>query len=203
MKDWKESQKAEKEASHKKVSKEIQKQRKYLEDEVNQLQNNLDRSNTQKQQDPNQLAEGDRVKLKGGSKHGKVEKVMKNKAMIIFDNLKTEAALKDLVKVDNEEPVNSVNKTNVDYTKYAKNFEAKIDVRGKRRDEALKEVEDWLDKAVLLNQHELRILHGKGNGILKSAIKEMLQKYNFVKNTYHENPDYGGEGITIVELSQE
>ena len=61
-------------------------------------------------------------------------------------------------------------------------------------------MESQLDKAMLLGIYSLRILHGKGNGILRKMIRDLLKKYSFVKNYHSEAPEFGGDGITVVEL---
>ena len=79
-------------------------------------------------------------------------------------------------------------------------FSPQIDLRGERGEDALKKVSDILDTARLLGESQIRILHGKGDGILKVLIRDYLKTIPDVKTFYPERVEFGGEGITIVEL---
>ena len=80
------------------------------------------------------------------------------------------------------------------------NFKPNIDIRGKRAEEAVQEVEKLIDDAVQLGVKELKILHGKGSGILRKIVRETLQANDFVEKFYDEKQEYGGDGISIVIL---
>jgi DNA mismatch repair protein MutS2 len=73
-------------------------------------------------------------------------------------------------------------------------------VRGLRAEDALQTLESYLDEAVLLGIHQVTILHGKGNGILRMVIRQFLAKRTEVKQFYDEAWERGGAGITIVEM---
>ena len=79
-------------------------------------------------------------------------------------------------------------------------FSNQLDVRGRRTDEAMKMVEFWLDEAMLLGQQELRILHGKGNGILRIQLRNFLRLFPQVSGIRDEHPDQGGAGITLFSI---
>lgn len=79
-------------------------------------------------------------------------------------------------------------------------FKSTIDLRGKRADEALAETERFIDDAILLSVKELRILHGKGNGILRQLIRKQLSNNGNIARFYDEKIEFGGDGITVVEL---
>jgi DNA mismatch repair protein MutS2 len=80
-------------------------------------------------------------------------------------------------------------------------FSYNLDLRGKRGEEALTEVDSFLDNALLLGTQELRIVHGKGDGILRTLIRNHLRKYKQVVSMNDEHPDRGGPGVTIVGLN--
>jgi DNA mismatch repair protein MutS2 len=82
----------------------------------------------------------------------------------------------------------------------AKEFKLQLDIRGMRANEALTEVEHYLDDAMLLSIHNVRILHGKGNGVLRMVVRQYLSCNKQVKAFYDERPELGGYGITVVEL---
>jgi DNA mismatch repair protein MutS2 len=66
--------------------------------------------------------------------------------------------------------------------------------------EALAEIQQFLDEAVMTESMELTILHGKGNGILRQLIRDYLASLNFVKTWKDAHADRGGAGITVVVL---
>lgn len=79
-------------------------------------------------------------------------------------------------------------------------FRPEIDIRGVRGEEALIIVRDFIDDALLVQHRNLRILHGKGNGILRQLIRDYLGTLNVVKSFRDEHVDMGGSGITVVEM---
>lgn len=98
-------------------------------------------------------------------------------------------------------------KSGVDYSNVAAavrekklNFKAEVDVRGMRGEEAVQEVSTFLDEAVLCGASQIRILHGKGNGILRQMIRQFLKGQGCVSDAYDENVQFGGAGITVVDL---
>ncbi len=79
-------------------------------------------------------------------------------------------------------------------------FHSTIDLRGKRADEALSDTERFIDDAILLNVNEIRILHGKGNGVLRQLIRKQLSNNPNVRDFYDEKIEFGGDGITVIHL---
>lgn len=80
------------------------------------------------------------------------------------------------------------------------NFKPEIDLRGVRGEEAITRVQELIDNALVVQHKHLRILHGKGNGILRQLIREYLDTVDVVKFFRDENVEYGGSGITVVEM---
>lgn len=79
-------------------------------------------------------------------------------------------------------------------------FTPEIDIRGVRGEEAITRVQELLDNALMVQHRNLRILHGKGNGILRDLIRKYLATIGFVKSFRDENVEFGGSGITVIEL---
>ena len=79
-------------------------------------------------------------------------------------------------------------------------FKQDIDVRGMRGEEALQAVTYYIDDAVLLSMSRVRILHGTGNGILRTLIRQYLEANPAVASCRDEHVQFGGAGITVVEL---
>jgi DNA mismatch repair protein MutS2 len=80
------------------------------------------------------------------------------------------------------------------------NFKPEIDLRGVRGEEAINQVRDFIDNAIMVQHLNLRILHGKGNGILRQLIREYLGTVDVVKSFHDEHIEMGGSGITVVEM---
>ncbi|HUX97139.1 MAG TPA: Smr/MutS family protein [Bacteroidales bacterium] len=79
-------------------------------------------------------------------------------------------------------------------------FKPEIDIRGVRGEEAINQVRDLIDNALIVQHRNLRILHGKGNGILRQLIREYLATIDVVKSYRDEHVEFGGSGITVVEM---
>jgi DNA mismatch repair protein MutS2 len=77
-------------------------------------------------------------------------------------------------------------------------FGLTLDVRGKRGEEVYVILDQYMNDALLLGVPEVRILHGKGDGILRNLVKEQLKRYREVKLVQDEHADRGGAGISIV-----
>ncbi len=80
------------------------------------------------------------------------------------------------------------------------NFKPEIDIRGVRGEEAITQVMELIDNALIVQHRNLRILHGKGNGILRQLVRQYLATVNVVKTFRDEHVEFGGAGITVVEM---
>jgi DNA mismatch repair protein MutS2 len=80
------------------------------------------------------------------------------------------------------------------------NFNPEIDIRGVRGEEAIKLVRELVDNALIVQHRNLRILHGKGNGILRQLVRQYLATIDIVKSFRDEHVEFGGSGITVVEM---
>ena len=81
------------------------------------------------------------------------------------------------------------------------NFKPSIDIRGQRLDEALDTVSHFIDDALMVGVGEVKILHGKGTGVLKEEIRKYLKTIAGVESFRDEHLEMGGSGITIVKLN--
>ena len=82
----------------------------------------------------------------------------------------------------------------------ATSAQTEIDVRGKRFVEAEPVVERWIDDAIMLGHSPLRLIHGKGTGLLGKGLQEYLKAHPFVQNVRYGHADEGGGGVTVFEL---
>ena len=80
------------------------------------------------------------------------------------------------------------------------NFRQDIDVRGMRGDEALQAVMYYIDDAIQLNVSRVRILHGTGTGALRQIIRDYLRTVPGVAHFQDEHVQFGGAGITVIDL---
>ena len=65
---------------------------------------------------------------------------------------------------------------------------------------ALNMLQNFMDRALLNNAYELKIIHGVGTGVMKNEVKKMLKQYKDVREIWHPEPDQGGEGVTLVRF---
>ncbi len=149
---------------------------------------------------------GDRVRLSGQETIGEVLDVNEYSIMVAFGNMITTVKADKLEKITDDEikklkktgNISSVSSFNVGERKLS--FKPAIDVRGKRGDEALDILRRYIDDATMVSAKEVKILHGKGNGILKQLIRDYLDTVDVVKSYKDEQVDSGGAGITVVTL---
>ena len=87
-----------------------------------------------------------------------------------------------------------------DFSQKRLNFKPSIDIRGERLVDALDIVARFIDDALMVGMDQVKILHGKGNGILKEEIRQYLKTVPGVTSCRDEDIRFGGSGITIVEL---
>lgn len=152
-----------------------------------------------------QLEPGMFVRIAGQQAVGEIMSIGKAGAVVRFGAIKSTVALERLQPT--EAPKAEVRKvsfltseTQDQLHQKRLNFKSDIDLRGMRGEEAVQAVGYFIDDAVVCNVHQLRILHGTGNGILRTLIRQYLSTIPFVKNFHDEHVQFGGAGITIVEL---
>lgn len=86
------------------------------------------------------------------------------------------------------------------YKRKAQNISSSIDVRGKNLDDALMDVEKYIDDAFISGLEEVTVIHGRGEGILRKGIHQMLRRHKNVKEFRNGGYYEGGDGATIVRL---
>ncbi len=177
---------------------EIQKKEKPQKEESNQTATVPPKKN-------NEPEVGTWIKLKDQETPGIVLEINGNNLVVAFGQLRS------VVKLDRVEVIShsEVKKTKENYTTARinreindrkLNFKPRIDVRGLRAEEGLQKIQEFIDEAIMVEAHELHILHGKGSGILRELIRAYLKSEPAVKKFRDEHVQFGGSGITIVEL---
>ena len=145
------------------------------------------------------------VKMKGQTTIGRVLKLNGREALVAFGAIQTNVKLNRLEpseapKAENR-TVNIVRSTTQDQIRETTlRFTGEIDVRGLRGDECLQTIGLFIDDALVANASRVRILHGTGNGILRQLIRQYLNTIPDVTSYRDENPQFGGTGITVVDL---
>lgn len=145
---------------------------------------------------------GSYVKIKGQEVYGKVMGFKGKDAEVMVGELKTNVKLNRLEKVFRKEAEKTIKSkaSNIQLHKKQANFSSNLDLRGKRGEEAFTELSRFVDEAILLNAGSLRIIHGKGDGILRKIVRDFLRKQKHVKNIRDEHADMGGDGVTLLEI---
>lgn len=143
---------------------------------------------------------GDAVRLPDGFTVGTVLEVRDKVAVVAVGDLKTTAKRSELVKTVKREK-NESSKTVASTLDKAFSTPKELDLRGKRVEEALPEVTRFLDEAVVAGLPRVYLLHGKGTGILKSALWRFVKEtYPQVKKLHHPPDSDGGGGVTVCVL---
>jgi DNA mismatch repair protein MutS2 len=155
---------------------------------------------------PGEIKAGDLVRVKNSGALGQVISIKDKDAEIMIGELKSTVKLNRLDKISRKEyrsllgEENIVKSTGINLQEKMGNFSPNIDLRGKRAEEALKEIDSLIDSAIIFGAPELKILHGKGDGILRTMIREHLKTYKEVRSFTDEHADRGGAGVTLVKL---
>ncbi len=152
-----------------------------------------------------ELHEGDTVRMRGQQTVGIIESIQGKTVTAVFGGLRTRLRADQLVLAEqpktvavHEVPTSRVTRDTID--EHSKDFRQEIDVRGMRGDEAIDAVMHYIDDAVLMSVGRVRILHGTGSGILRQLIRQYLGTEPNVVNYHDEHVQFGGAGITVVEL---
>ena len=156
------------------------------------------------QEKPREVEVGSKVKMVGQAVVGVVQAVQGKRAQVAFGQMLTTVNKALLTVVSNNEyreatrPTTARTVYSSEISERKLNFRDHIDVRGMRAAEALEEVRDFIDDAVMVGIGTVTILHGKGTGALKEEIRRYLRSVREVASATDEHADRGGAGITIV-----
>ena len=158
------------------------------------------------------LEKGDSVRIKGTNSIGEIESIQGKQATVIFGGLRSKVKLEQLERTSKAPtPATPADKhahlaiqtshmTRATMEDRRQNFHQDLDVRGMRGDEAIDTVMHFIDDAILIGLSRVRILHGTGTGILRQLIRQYLATVPNVKKAKDEHVQFGGAGITVVDL---
>jgi DNA mismatch repair protein MutS2 len=144
---------------------------------------------------------GSLVKIKGFDSVGKILQIGKEKVLVEMGLIKSRLDFDQVEPISKKEAITP--KTRIkgyNYEQISREFSPRLDVRGMKTEDALAQVMTLVDNALVLSMDKLWVLHGKGDGILRKMIRENLKKVSHVKSLESEHVDFGGDGITIINL---
>ena len=167
----------------------------------------IEQKEKEKIAEPDVWKAGDKVMMIGNQNIGEILELNEKNAVVAFGDIRTSISRDKLQKITNNEAKKiqrTYNQTipniNKGMSEKRLSFKTEVDVRGQRTEVALQLIQSWIDDAIMLDFSELRILHGKGNGILKEMIRNYLKSEPAIKSFRDEHVQFGGAGITVVEI---
>lgn len=145
---------------------------------------------------------GSMVRLEEGTEVGQVLDIKNKQALVAFGNIQTKVKLHQLVPVETTQKSETTSRGSYSSKILLEKseFDYNLDIRGLMKDEALTAIDNFMDKAVMYGIRHLKIIHGRGTGALKQAVQYYLKHYPHVQSYRYESEQFGGDGITIVEM---
>ncbi|GAB4316605.1 MAG: endonuclease MutS2 [Bacteroidales bacterium] len=159
---------------------------------------------TENKQESTPPGTGDWVEVAGSGFQGEILGIQDKTAVVINGQIKMQVPVHKLRRIQRPKkqltPYRTTRTTSAGehLRKKAASFVLQLDVRGMRGEEALAKVQSYIEEAILLNVSEVKILHGKGYGILRQLIRDYLRTVPEIKSFSDEHIERGGHGITIV-----
>ena len=143
---------------------------------------------------------GDWVQLHNSETTGQVLEINRDNLVVALGDLRSVLKKNRVYKISNKQAKKAAqsNSYTGSISEAISSFNAELDLRGMRGDDALHEVEKYLDKSIMMGFPFIKLIHGKGDGILRKLIREYLKKYSQVNRVEDEHADRGGDGITYV-----
>lgn len=145
---------------------------------------------------------GDHVLIEDSNTSGELVEISGNKATVLVNGMKIKSKLKKLVKTRPPKEKKKIKTRSYSVSPDTDlSVSPSLDLRGKRGDEAMKELTKYLDNALTRGMSQVEIIHGKGEGILHKLVHEHLEKRSEVKSFEIAPWDSGGSGCTVVHLN--
>jgi DNA mismatch repair protein MutS2 len=153
--------------------------------------------------DEQRIEVGSKVRLSGQEVTGTVLSIKENNAVVQFGDWRSTVNLKQLVLshlAEPDTPTRTTPSAGMSVLLQQSSFQPILDIRGRRAEEVVPLLEKFVDQAVLLSHAQLKIIHGKGEGVLRKIVRDYLKKVKPVVSVSDEHADRGGDGITLVVL---
>ena len=153
------------------------------------------------------LKAGEKVRVKANGMVGEVVKVSAKAVVVTIGNISSKMPLDKVERItsnefksavkENARPVSSV-KVDSSLSERKLNFSTELDVRGERLNDAVEKVTRYIDDAIMLNVSSVRIIHGKGTGVLRDELQKLIRTMPGVASAKDEHIQFGGSGVTVV-----
>ena len=155
------------------------------------------------------LKVGEKVRVKENGMVGEVQKVSPKAVVVAIGNISSKMPLDKVERItsnefknavkDNARPASTI-KVDSAISERKLNFSTEIDVRGERLNDAVEKVTRYVDDAVMLGVSSVRIIHGKGSGVLRDELQKLIRTIPGVASVRDEHIQFGGTGVTIVNF---
>lgn len=148
------------------------------------------------------LAVGDKVRMMGGEVTGTLLSLKGKTAIVQFGELRSTVKLDRLVRSSEAAQAAKSRPLTVGLELHQRQseFSTVLDIRGKRVEEVQPMLVRFIDDAVLLGQSEVKIIHGKGEGVLRTVVRDYLKRSKMIASYHDEHADRGGDGVTLIRL---
>ena len=178
--------------------------RKRLREIENRNRQTIKRETNENPVDPSRLSLGSRVKILTLNQNGEVISLPDDKGdlQVQVGIMKIGVNIKDIMLIEQGKPKKKPKTSGYGslYRKKAQNVSASIDVRGKSLDDAVMDVEKYIDDAFISGLEQVTVIHGRGEGILRKGIQEMLKRHKNVTSFRKGGFNEGGDGVTVIKL---
>ena len=153
------------------------------------------------------LKAGEKVRVKANGMVGEVVKVSAKAIVVTIGNISSKMPLDKVERITSNEFKNAIKEVarpassiRVDSSLNERklNFSTELDVRGERLNDAVEKVTHYIDDALMLNVSSVRIIHGKGTGVLRDELQKLIRTMPGVASAKDEHIQFGGSGVTVV-----
>ncbi len=144
---------------------------------------------------------GERVKNRDTEQTGEVVEIKKNKVLVIFGLIKMWIPLEDLLPAQALKKQAKAQAKTFNWMERQSAFQGEMDLRGVRTEEAKAKLTLFLDEAYALGHASVKIVHGRGDGILRKMLRDHLKSLNYVREYVNEHSDRGGDGCTLIYMN--
>ena len=155
------------------------------------------------------LKVGEKVRIKDNGMVGEVTKVSAKAVVVIVGNISTKLPHDKVERITSNEFKSAVKevakpattiKIDTSINERKLNFSTELDVRGERLNDAIEKVTRYIDDAIMVGVSSVRIIHGKGTGVLRDELQRLIRTIPGVASVRDEHIQFGGTGVTIVNF---